>query len=101
MQVQRAVDGLARSGIGQERDNREVRSPRGPALPMTVILRAALLNFANGLRGPRVTKPHFWTSCHGTNPRIWISLSLVVTARGERNAATRWKRATGQGSARE
>jgi hypothetical protein len=37
---------------------------------------------------------------HGTNPRIWISLSLV-TARGERNAATRWKRATGQGSARE
>ena len=34
MQVQRAVDGLARSGIGQERDNREVRSPRGPALPM-------------------------------------------------------------------
>jgi hypothetical protein len=39
--------------------------------------------------------------CHGTNPRIWISLSLVVTARGERNAATRWKRATGQGSARE
>jgi hypothetical protein len=34
MQVQRAVDGLARSGIGQERDNREVRSPQGPALPM-------------------------------------------------------------------
>jgi len=32
MQVQRAVDGLARSGIGQERDNREVRSPQGPAL---------------------------------------------------------------------
>jgi hypothetical protein len=40
-------------------------------------------------------------SCDGTNPRIWISLSLVVTHPRGQNAATRWKRATGQGPARE
>src|SRR5262249_26134276 len=49
-------------------------------------------------RGPAL---NWCPSCHGTNPSIWIRLSRVVTAPGERNAATRWKRATGQGSARE
>jgi hypothetical protein len=43
MQVQRAVDGLARSGIGQERDYREVRSPQGPALPMPLPARGQTL----------------------------------------------------------
>ena len=86
MQVQRAVDGLARSGIGQERDNREVRSPQGPALPMTVILRAALLNFANGLRGPRETKPHLpWHK-----PQDLDKLEPRRDRPGERNATTRW-----------
>jgi CRP-like cAMP-binding protein len=35
---------------------------------------------------------------HGTRPWIWVSLSLIVTRPRGRNAAARWKRATGQGS---
>lgn len=46
MQVQCAVKGLARSGIGQKRDTREIRSPRGPAsIVMSTAIAILLLTY--------------------------------------------------------
>ena len=44
---------------------------------------------------------NFPAVCHGAKAGICIRLSLVVTTRRNENAATWWKRTTGQGSARQ
>jgi hypothetical protein len=53
MQVQRAVDGLARSGISQERDNREVRPGTSDNI-IVVLMRPRWSAFTERIRAREV-----------------------------------------------